>query len=267
MKNNIKIAVLVMLILFTISNIIFAANISLIDTNKKGSLEITKYEHINGDTSQNIQFKGVEFTLYKVTDDVKNIGQAKDYISANTNIEKYIKETDNNGKVKFENLSLGRYYVVESNSPINVLEPVTPFLVNIPMTSDSGNNWVYDVKVYPKNVTVYGNVKFNILDEYENPLNGIKYKLQQKEGEIWKDNQYATDLISKDGGKILLNNLPAGEYKLVPTETKEGYILDKSDVKPFTIDLDNLNIDIQATIRKPEIKMEVLLSNGEYRKK
>lgn len=60
--------------------------------------------------------------------------------------------TDTNGKTKAENLELGLYLVVETKVPEMVTSTCNPFFICLPMTS-SGGSWIYDVTVYPKNLT------------------------------------------------------------------------------------------------------------------
>ena len=61
--------------------------------------------------------------------------------------------TDTYGKTKAENLDLGLYLVVETKVPEMVTSTCTPFFISLPMTSGDGNGWIYDVTVYPKNLT------------------------------------------------------------------------------------------------------------------
>ena len=61
--------------------------------------------------------------------------------------------TDTYGKTKAENLDLGLYLVVETKVPEMVTSTCNPFLISLPMTSGDGNGWIYDVTVYPKNLT------------------------------------------------------------------------------------------------------------------
>ena len=60
--------------------------------------------------------------------------------------------TDTYGKTKAENLELGLYLVVETRVPEMVTSTCNPFFICLPMTS-SGGSWIYDVTVYPKNLT------------------------------------------------------------------------------------------------------------------
>lgn len=59
-----------------------------------------------------------------------------------------------------ENLPLGLYLVAETKVPEMVVSTTDPFLVSVPMTSvngsnanDGGTRWIYDITLYPKNLT------------------------------------------------------------------------------------------------------------------
>ena len=87
---------------------------------------------------------------------VKNALEA--YISTNGGAAMPL--TDSYGKTKAENLNLGLYLVVETKVPEMVVFTTDPFLVSIPMTSvdgtnatDGGTRWIYDITLYPKNLT------------------------------------------------------------------------------------------------------------------
>ena len=83
-------------------------------------------------------------------------------------LENYVKsnggtampETDSYGKTSASGLPLGLYLVVETRVPEMVTSTTVPFLVSLPMTSvngtnadDGGDRWIYDVTLYPKNLT------------------------------------------------------------------------------------------------------------------
>ena len=63
--------------------------------------------------------------------------------------------TDAYGHSAVEDLPLGLYLIVETSVPEMVTSTTAPFLVSIPMTvsSASGSAWVYDIALYPKNLT------------------------------------------------------------------------------------------------------------------
>ena len=87
---------------------------------------------------------------------VKNALEA--YIAANGGTSMPL--TDAYGKSEAKDLELGLYLVVETKVPEMVTSTCNPFFVSIPMTSvdgtnatDGGTRWIYDVTIYPKNLT------------------------------------------------------------------------------------------------------------------
>lgn len=80
------------------------------------------------------------------------------YISANGGNAMPL--TDSYGKTQATDLALGLYLVVETKVPEMVVSTTDPFLVSAPMTSVNGTNatdggtcWIYDITLYPKNLT------------------------------------------------------------------------------------------------------------------
>lgn len=69
-------------------------------------------------------------------------------------------ETSESGYTAAGGLPLGLYLVVETKVPEMVTDTTAPFLASLPMTSVDGSNatdggarWIYDVTLYPKNLT------------------------------------------------------------------------------------------------------------------
>ena len=69
-------------------------------------------------------------------------------------------ETDAYGHTGAADVPLGLYLFVETKVPEMVTETTAPFLVSVPMTSTNGTNasdggtrWIYDITLYPKNLT------------------------------------------------------------------------------------------------------------------
>ena len=69
-------------------------------------------------------------------------------------------ETDAYGHTGAADLPLGLYLLIETRVPEMVTDTTAPFLVSLPMTSvdgtnasDGGTRWIYDVTLYPKNLT------------------------------------------------------------------------------------------------------------------
>ncbi len=98
----------------------------------------------------------LEASLEANSTTVKNALES--YVSANGGAAMPL--TDAYGKTKAENLDLGLYLIVETKVPEMVVSTTDPFLVSLPMTSvngtnatDGGTRWIYDVTLYPKNLT------------------------------------------------------------------------------------------------------------------
>ena len=73
------------------------------------------------------------------------------YMAANSSTT--MPKTDENGYSKVDGLAQGLYLLVETRVPENVTSTTAPFLVSLPMTTVDGNEWNYDLTLYPKNET------------------------------------------------------------------------------------------------------------------
>lgn len=269
-KQILSLILVVTMILSVLAPIVSAVQIDdVIDTTRKASLTIVKYENAYGEgknPDENVPLKDVTFTIYKL-DDVNHDRTAEDIyndIKAGTITLTSIEAiTNEEGLAEFKDLDLGRYLVVESKVPTNVSVAISPFLVDLPRTSDDGQSWNYDVTVYPKNETVYGQVTLTKLDEEGNVLPGTEWELQKKTEDKYVKYNYEGTLVTNDEGKISINNLPVGDYRLLETKTvSDDYILDQSNVQEFTITKDNTNFEFTVTNEKSGIEKEVKTSLG-----
>lgn len=269
-KRALSFILVVIMILSVLAPIVSAVQIDdVIDTTKKASLTIVKYENAYGEgknPDENVPLKDVTFTIYKL-DDVNHDRTAEDIyndIKAGTITLTSIEAiTNEEGLAEFKDLDLGRYLVVESKVPTNVSVAISPFLVDLPRTSDDGQSWNYDVTVYPKNETVYGQITLTKLDEEGNVLPGTEWELQKKVDNEYVKYDYEGTLVTNDEGKISINNLPVGDYRLLETKTvSDDYILDQSNVQEFTITKDNTNFEFTVTNEKSGIEKEVKTSMG-----
>ena len=80
------------------------------------------------------------------------------YMAANGGVAMPL--TDSYGKTSASDLELGLYLLVETKVPEMVTSTTDPFLVSVPMTTVNGTNaenggttWLYDITLYPKNLT------------------------------------------------------------------------------------------------------------------
>lgn len=188
------------------------------------------------------------------------------------------KTTDASGIVQFGKvpgeggetkvLPLGLYLVLETETPDSVRTACEPFFVSVPMTkvSDDANggltDWLYDVHVFPKNSTAYGQAVLQKVGKQSgtNPevltMQGYKFKLYKKNDDgtwtwiqkkpangvdnagEWLDAANETGVLTTgDDGKISVSGLTKGVYAFVETEVNanDGYILDSGIAYVFKI--------------------------------
>lgn len=284
---------------------------STIDITKKGSIIIHKYEYngtdeIKGTGSESNQvpdgakaLEGAGFTIYKVAD--KN--DLKQYYSTNPTALPSVGEYTEDGKIKtkyennkvgdeittgtdgiaaFENLELGFYVVVETKTPDKVTTAVEPFLVSVPMTTTDGENWLYDVHVYPKNKTTYGGVTLEKQgNTEEDKLAGVKFVLQKKTEDTWtnvttsESDREALNLVTNENGKISVDGLSQGTYRFIETDRgdNDGYIMDGVTPYEFVVGADGKTTykgkkenTITVKNEKPDLTKKVKdRTNGEWK--
>ena len=284
----------------------------VIDTTKTGSITIHKYTEgtdtgtaASGkeDASQvpagAVPIKDVGFTIYKVQDAAK----LADYYSTNPESLPAVSEyctgsgknvqlkagvadnkvgdevkTDVNGVAEFKNLALGLYLVVETTSPAIVTGPCDPFLISVPMTTD-GDDWLYNVHVYPKNSTAVGGLSLVKTGKAGAALKGVTFVLQKKNGDSWTDitkkstalgdnTGTVLNLVTNEAGKISVEDLSSGTYRFIETSVgadNKGYIMDGAATYEFKVEGNDVtyagntgtNIIIPVTNDKPDMTKEV----------
>ena len=275
-----------------------------IDTTKTGSITIHKYEYnesggeagtgettdVNKVPRDAKALEGAGFTIYKVADiddlakyynaNPESLPSVDDYLTdGEINASKVLEtksevKTDNAGIAKFDNLALGFYVVVETTTPDKVTTPVKPFIVSVPMTTKDGDNWLYDVHVYPKNKTTYGGVTLEKTGKDGTKLEGVTFILQKQNGSSWvnvtKNENTGDDLNLKTDkdGRITVEGLSQGKYRFIETDrgTNNGYIMDGATVYEFTVTADGKivydgktenNIIITVKNEKPNMTKQV----------
>lgn len=285
-------------------------SVSTIDESKTGSITIHKYlkktvdekgdgTGEDGQTPTDAEAaEGVGFTVYQVMskDDLLKYYNGEGdtvtidtYADVNNNklndgvtaIEQYGEtKTNAEGVVKFDNLEIGLYVVMETYKPASVTQAVKPFLVSIPMTRKGdvkkGEEWLYDVVVYPKNSTTTGNfnlVKYGVIGNdkvNKTALEGVKFKLEHlKDGveygseaannkENWElirpkavEGQPVKDyFVTDDAGNISVNDLKPGTYRFTEIGYEEGkdnkYIINENDQYVFVVDQTGTTATIPA---------------------
>ena len=177
------------------------------------------------------------------------------------------------GKVQGENgqpevLSLGLYLVLETKTPDSVKTACEPFFVSVPMTKVSTDrnggltDWLYDVHVFPKNSTAYGQAVLQKVGKQSGTatevktMQGYQFKLYKKNDDgtwTWIEKKPANgvdnagellDAANNTGvlttganGQISVSGLTKGVYAFVETgvNADDGYILDSGIAYVFKI--------------------------------
>lgn len=284
----------------------------VIDTTKTGSITIHKYTEGTAtgtaasgkeDASQvpagAVPIKDVGFTIYKVQDAAKlanyystnpeSLPAVSEYCTgsgknvqlkagvADNKVGDEVK-TDVNGVAEFKNLALGLYLVVETTSPAIVTGPCDPFLISVPMTTD-GDDWLYNVHVYPKNSTAVGGLSLVKTGKAGAALKGVTFVLQKKNGDSWTDitkkstalgdnTGTVLNLVTNEAGKISVEDLSSGTYRFIETSVgadNKGYIMDGAATYEFKVEGNDVtyagntgtNITIPVTNDKPDMTKEV----------
>lgn len=178
-KSKISLVLMLMLVVVTVSNTVLAVTDSIVDTNKKGSITIQALSQKNGVTDETSPLEGVEYTLYKVDEfsgtAITTKEQAEEYIKSAQPVETLT--TNSEGTVVFDELDLGRYYAKVTDVPTGISEVPESFLVDVPMTNEDGNGWIYDIQVFPKVKIALGEAVVTKTDGV-NPMQGVEFKVQ-----------------------------------------------------------------------------------------
>ena len=284
-------------------------------TQETGSITIHKYEY-NGQEKPNstgeasdvdklpegaTALKGATFSVYQVMDRaaLRNYYDGTDGQTKVT-VDTYLNDTNDaiksgetystavatattgdDGIASFPKLALGLYVVVETDTPDKVTSPVKPFLVSVPMTKASSlNEWLYDIHVYPKNGTTYGEVKIvktgRVGSGAENKLSGVTFTLEK-----WNETDDKWNLVTasdKDGkefnlttdtnGEISVSGLSQGKYRFIEQSIKENntYIIDQTPIE-FEVtkegkikykDKESAGVSIPVINESPDVEKNVI---------
>ena len=284
-------------------------------TQDTGSITIHKYEY-NGQVKPNstgeendvdklpegaTALKGATFSIYQVMDRaaLRNYYDGTDGQTKVT-VDTYLNETedaikpdqsyskvfatdttDEDGIASFTELPLGLYVVVETGTPDKVTSPVKPFLVSVPMTKASSlNEWLYDIHVYPKNGTTYGEVKIvktgRVGSGTPNKLSGVTFTLEK-----WNETDGKWNLVTasdKDGtpfnlitdskGEISVSGLSQGKYRFIEQSIEENntYIIDQTPIE-FEVtkegkikykDKESAGVSIPVINESPDVEKNVI---------
>lgn len=289
-------------------------------TQDTGSITIHKYEY-NGQVKPDstgeesdannlpegaTALEGATFSIYQVmdraalrnyydgTDDQTKVtvdtylNDTKDAIKSGESYSDPVdtKTTDADGIAKFSNLELGLYVVVETGTPDKVTSPVKPFLVSVPMTKASNpSEWLYNIHVYPKNGTTYGEVKIvkygRLGSVTDGTLSGVNFTLEKwdETANAWKSvtvsdkDGTAFNLKTDKNGEISVSGLSQGKYRFIEQsiDGNNTYIIDQTPIE-FEVTKEGkiqnkggdpeAAVTINVTNDRPDVEKNVIDKDG-----
>lgn len=128
--------------------------------------------------------------------------------------------TDAGGKLTFGNIRYGSYVLKEVKAPDGyTISDAYAKGVSVKIDSNSSKTGALHKVINQQN-----KVTLIKQDEQNNPLAGAVFKLEKKSN----DGTYTlirTDIKSDKNGKVEMNGLPAGYYRLTETQAPEGFIV------------------------------------------
>ncbi|CAM2078786.1 MAG: SpaA isopeptide-forming pilin-related protein [uncultured Clostridium sp.] len=204
------------------------------NTRIKGNLKILK---VDEETQEPLQ--GVKFAITCIDGFMEG--------------QEWIELTDENGEINLTNLQYGTYEAVEVEGLWNYVENKEPIKFKI---TDNGKT----IELNVTNKKIRGSVELIKVDEDTNrPLEGVEF-------ELWNGERLVDIYTTNEDGKIVVENLEAGNYYWVEVVTDDNYILDQDKFYDFFIEEDGQVVEITATNKVKEGEVDFSktdLSTGE----
>ena len=165
--------------------------IKLLNYLKKGHLEFTKTDLVNGEVIPNTKIE-----IFTENDELIYSGI-----------------TDDEGIVKIDNLPLGKYYIIET-------EPSTGYVITEEKVYFEIKENGEIVKAEMTNKPIIGTLEFSKIDfSTSEPLPNTKIEIYNDKDEL------VFEGITNEEGKIVIEELRYGRYYILEKEAPEGYIL------------------------------------------
>ncbi|AZP03430.1 SpaA isopeptide-forming pilin-related protein [Jeotgalibaca ciconiae] len=208
--------------------------------------EIPNIEDHNGEIIADFPYAplaGATFTIYKVADDLDVPPADTTGLTAVGSMT-----TGTNGLATFSNLLAGRYLVVETAQPrgVNYFSP--PFLVDVPMTNETGTEWLDKVHVYAKNQVVLASVAFKKWFETGGETKTATFNLYKLDGatETLIESKTVT-VTSGDSVQVYFDandlGLETGNYRIRETSVSDPYGVNATPID-FTVGLEDHDNDL-----------------------
>ena len=145
--------------------------------------------------------------------------------------------TDADGKFKINDLKPGKYKLVETQAPDGYQLDATP------VTFEIVANQQKPVSVTKTNTLKPGSVVLTKVDADSNdPLENAVFTLQDEQG-----NPLQEGLTTGTDGKLTINDLKPGKYKLVETQAPDGYQLDATPVEFEIVKNQQTAVEVEKT--------------------
>ena len=166
------------------------------------------------------------FELTKKSEDLSKNLSGVSYRFWNNDGYNVTKSTDTNGKIRLENLKLGKYYYQEVSTINGYLLDTNTYSFDINY-QDQNTPVIYQSST-KTNAVPTGSLEINKWNSNKSArLGNVKYR-------IWNDTGYNVTKSTDTNGQIKLQNLKLGKYYYQEIETIPGYLIDSN---VYTIDL------------------------------
>ena len=214
-------------------------------TNLTGKITVQKTD---SDTGKFLP--GASFDLY-----LKGDGTNKDQLISSG-------KTDSQGKLSFDNLDAGSYYLIETATPDGYILDATPR----PVTVDGSH---IQPTITIGNAEKTGSITLTKTDSDTGKiLPGATFSLYKENGALVKGG-----LVSDQNGEVTVNDLKPGGYYFQETQAPAGYILDSSKivavvglqtsgVKPVQVTAGNAEKTGSVTLTKTDSDTGKVLSDA-----
>ena len=203
---------------------------TVVNEEPTGSIDLTK--EINSDlTDGNIGdafLQGNKYTL-KAKEKITNKAGTVTYFEKDAVVDTQV--TDEQGKLTFDNLHVGKYYIEESESNESLV--LNPNDIDVSIDYEGQNvskilrSTNTDNRVNMQKIQIH---KFGEKDSESGILNGLAgaeftFKLKSEVDQVGWDNAKTYDLITTDkNGKANTKYLPYGTYLVRETKTPQDYM-------------------------------------------